>query len=271
MQLANLRSAIFAALSTSKVPTEEPPTVGFRLRNAYPHASGAFTQGLYYDSSSDTLIESTGLYGESSVRRVKLDNGRVLQHEPLPREWFGEGLTVHRGKCVQLLWKEGKGLVRDPETFELRSTFSLPRGCSEGWGLTHDGGDELYLSDGSHRLYVLDADSFDLRRTVEVRAGGLALGGLNELQWIRGELWANIWRADRLAVIDPQSGVVRRFVDLGSLLTPAQRRRLGEEGGGEFCLNGIAHDPNNDRLFVTGKCWPNLYEIEVDPQCMIDW
>ena len=154
--LTNFRATLLSALSaplelTARlVPLEiNPPTCSARVIAAYPHDSAAFTQGLCWDADTGTLLESTGLYGGSSVRRVELRSGRVLQREALPQTQFGEGLTLHNGRCVQLLWHGGKGLVRDPHTFKVQQQFELPAGCDEGWGLTHDGGEQLFLSDGS--------------------------------------------------------------------------------------------------------------------------
>lgn len=255
--LANFGAKLISALSI----TADPPTHTMRVLNTFPHDGSAFTQGLCFDTASGTLLESTGLYGGSSVRRVELHNGRVLQLESLPRNQFGEGLTLHRGRCVQLLWHGGKGLVRDPSTFAVRHQFDLPAGVDQGWGLTHDNGDELFLSDGSPFIYVLDAATFALRRRLSVRVGSRPLRNINELQYIRGELWANLWGADRLAVIDAASGRVRRYVDCTALMSPAERRQLSDPN--EHVLNGIAHDPVRDRLFVTGKCWPRLFQISV--------
>ena len=314
--LANFGAKLISALSI----TADPPTHTMRVLNTFPHDGSAFTQGLCFDTASGTLLESTGLYGGSSVRRVELHNGRVLQLESLPRNQFGEGLTLHRGRCVQLLWHGGKGLVRDPSTFAVRHQFDLPAGVDQGWGLTHDNGDELFLSDGSPFIYVLDAATFALRRRLSVRVGSRPLRNINELQYIRGELWANLWGADRLAVIDAASGRVRRYVDCTALMSPAVRTACWEHRGSgigppvrwgrapchwrlrlpvctpwsasrppvsgcgppppaspasrhqerrqlsdpnEHVLNGIAHDPVRDRLFVTGKCWPRLFQISV--------
>ena len=258
----NFGVKLISALSVSRpTTTERPPTYTTRVLDSFPHDPAAFTQGLCFDAASGTLLESTGLYGGSSVRRVELRSGRVLQRQALPRDQFGEGLTLHRGRCVQLLWHGGKGLVRDPSTFAVRQQFDLPEGCKQGWGLTHDEGDELYLSDGSANIYVLDAATFALRRRLAVRAGSRPLRSINELQYIRGELWANLWGDDHLAVIDPSSGRVRRYVDCSSLLSPQERQELRDPN--EHVLNGIAHDPLQDRLFVTGKCWPRMYQISV--------
>lgn len=239
-------------------PSKTPPTYGFSLLKAFPHDPSAFTQGLYFEPSG-TLIESTGLYGASSIRRVDIETGRVLQCEELPREWFGEGLTVHGDTCFQLLWREGLILERDAQSFALRGTRPLPRGIREGWGATADGEGNIYVSDGTSTLHVLSADSLEVIRVVTVTAGRRELWYVNELQWVRGVLWANVYHDDRLAAIDPSSGEVRCFVDLEPILSKQERRQCDVED----VLNGIAYDEHTNRFFVTGKCWPKLYEIEV--------
>jgi len=205
------------------------------------------------------------MYGQSSCRRVDIKTGRVLQLEHLDNRLFGEGITVHGDTCVQLLWREGLCLLRDAATLELRETVPLPRGMREGWGLTSDGAGTLYASDGSSTLFELDGTSLSVKRTVRVRvpndvddSSGRELAYINDLQWVDGVIWANIWRQDRLVAIDPRSGEVRGFVDLSNLLTADERMRLGYEE----VLNGIAHDPENDCMYVTGKNWPKLFKIE---------
>ena len=243
-------------------PPSDVPTYGFNLLQSFPHDPLAFTQGLYFEPSG-TLIESTGLYGgRSSVRRVELETGRVLQSETLPDHWFGEGLTVHGDTAIQLLWQNRLILQRDAESFELLRTLPLPDGIREGWGATTDGEGLLYVSDGTSMLHVLSPETLQPLRSVPVTAGGRPLRYLNELQWVRGEIWANIFYDDRLAVIDPVSGRVRCFIDLEPILSREERRRYNSEE----VLNGMAYDEQSDRFFVTGKCWHKLYEIEVlDP------
>jgi glutaminyl-peptide cyclotransferase len=253
---------LFAALALGffRLPQKSswPPTYSFNVLKSFPHDPSAFTQGLYFEPGG-TLIESTGLYGSSSIRRVDIETGQVQQIERLPHDWFGEGLTVFGDKCVQLLWREGLMILRDPQSFEIRRTLPLPRGIREGWGATTDGAGSIYVSDGTSSLHVLSADTLEVVRTVKVRAGGRELRYVNELQWVRGEVWANIYGDDRLAAIDPQSGEVRCFVDLEPILSPEERWRCHAEA----VLNGLAYDAEQDRLFVTGKLWPKLYEIEV--------
>jgi glutaminyl-peptide cyclotransferase len=257
--------ATLSSLAASFVPREQPPTYRHRVRATFSHDPSAFTQGLYYEAGRDTLLESTGLYGASSARRVDLRSGRVLEYHALPDEWFGEGLAVATGgMALQLLWREGVCLVRDAKTLALRRTLPMPAGMREGWGLTSDDRGTLYASDGTSTIHVLggnlEGDAIEVKRTVEVTAAGRPLADINDMQWIHGELWANLFRQDRLAVIDPLSGAVRCFVDLSGLLGREDRQQLGYEE----VLNGIAHDARGDRLFVTGKCWPKLFEIEVE-------
>lgn len=236
-----------------------------RVLESYPHDADAFTQGLHLEEDG-TLIESTGLYGESTVRRVDVESGRLLHCERLPGAWFGEGVTVQAGRCIQLLWREGLLLVRDARTLKLRDTVALPSGISEGWGITGDGAGSLFVSDGSDILHELDAHSFRVNRRIAVHAAGRPLPNLNELQWVRGEVWANLWHEDRLAVIEPRSGAVRCFVDLRGLLTAEERRSLGRTPAlqQEAVLNGLAYDEPTGRLLVTGKLWPRLFAIATE-------
>lgn len=238
----------------------EPPTLGFRLLDTFPHDTSSFTQGLHYEPETDTLLESTGMYGLSSAKRVHYENGRVVHEEPLQDDWFGEGIAVGRGgKCLQLLWREGLCLLRDATTLQLLSKHKMPRSMREGWGLTHDGQGHYYASDGTPTLHVLDDETLDVVRTITVRAGRRMLDNVNDLQWVRGELWANLWREDRICAIDPQTGNVRCFVDLEGLLSPAERKFLGYEE----VLNGLAWDDERESFFVTGKNWPRLFRIQV--------
>mmetsp|Transcript_9628 Transcript_9628/g.29324 ORF Transcript_9628/g.29324 Transcript_9628/m.29324 type:complete len:280 (-) Transcript_9628:2395-3234(-) len=243
-----------------------PPTYSADVVNSFPHDTGAFTQGLQLDPNGATLIESTGLYGESTVRRVELASGRVLQCEHLPSSWFGEGIAVQAGRCIQLLWREGIILVRDPSSLKLRDTVPLPSGIAEGWGITGDGQQSLFVSDGSSTLHELDDRTFNVKRRLRVRAGPRELPALNDLQWVNGEIWANLWHEEKLAVINPADGSVRCFVDLRRLLKPEERRQLGGSPAmrAEAVLNGLAYDPQASRLFVTGKCWPRIFEIDTD-------
>jgi glutamine cyclotransferase len=222
----------------------------FKVVAAYPHDPAAFTQGLAIDAG--TLYEGTGQYGASSLRRVDLATGRVEKMRPLNPRYFGEGIAVLDGRIYQLTWQEQVGIVYDAATFEVLRTFSY---AGEGWGLTHDG-THLILSDGTAVLRFYDPESFAVVRTVEAREGGRAIARLNELEYVNGEIWANIWYEDRIVRISPADGTVLGWIDLSSLYSRAAR-------GPEAVLNGIAYDADSARLFVTGKNWPTLFEIKV--------
>lgn len=229
-----------------------PAPDGYQIVHAYPHDPKAFTQGLVYVDGH--LYESTGLNGRSSLRMVELSTGRVLQHHELPAEYFGEGLTNWGASLVQLTWKAGTALVYDRFSFALQRTQHY---SGEGWGLTQDG-KSLILSDGSPVLRFLDPRSFrEIRRLAVVDENGHPVLDLNELEFVRGEIYANVWHTDRIARISPRSGRVLGWIDLSGLLDKSQ---LSDP---EAVLNGIAYDSRFDRLFVTGKLWPKLFEIRV--------
>lgn len=252
--------AFFTVRSTASVPRSAPPMYEGRVLETYSHDPAAFTQGLHYDPGSNTLLESTGMYGRSSIRRVQPESGRVIQQKNLPRSVFGEGCAVCDGTLFQLSWREGICMLRDPESFKFQRTLPLPDEMQEGWGLTADeASGKLYASDGSSAIFVLDGQTLLVERAIQVRAGGKLLRRINDLQWVRGEIWANVWYTDMLAVINPETGNVRCFVDLSQLLTSKERSRLKPD----YCLNGIAWDDAGERLFVTGKCWNKLMQIEV--------
>lgn len=226
------------------------PVDGYRVLHRYPHDPSAFTEGLFYRDGM--LYESTGQYGASTLRRVDLDSGRVLQRLHLPQDWFGEGIVADGTRLVQLSWRRGEGIVYDLASLQPLARFSYP---GEGWALTGDG-THLYMSDGSSTLRVLDPATLRQVGRLPVRAGGVPVPNLNELEWVRGEIYANVWQSDRIARIDPASGRVLGWIDLSGLL---DIRALPDPQ--DDVLNGIAYDPAHDRLFVTGKCWPWVFEI----------
>jgi glutaminyl-peptide cyclotransferase len=224
----------------------------YRVIAEYPHDPQAFTQGLVLEGG--VLFESTGLYGESSLRRVDLETGAVLQRHDLAPEYFGEGITTHGGRIIQLTWRARTGFVYDRESLALEREFSYE---TEGWGLTDDG-TRLIMTDGTAWLRFLDAYSFRPLSRVLVTWRGEPVDRLNELEFIEGHVFANVWLTDRIAVIDPDDGRVVAWIDLSGLLPPADRAQAD-------VLNGIALDREGGRLLVTGKLWPWLYEIELVP------
>lgn len=228
------------------------PVLGHRVVTSYPHDPRAFTQGLLYRDGA--LYESTGLYGESTLRRVELETGKVLQQIPVPKQYFAEGLALVGDALVQLTWQEHTGLVYDRRTFEQRRTFTYK---TEGWGIDHDEQGGLVMSDGSDQLFFLDPKTFAVVRTLDVRDAGRPVPNLNELEWIEGEIWANVWMTDRLVRINPATGVVNSWVNLDALWPRAQRPPTAD------VFNGIAYDRERRRIFVTGKNWPRLYHITV--------
>jgi glutaminyl-peptide cyclotransferase len=238
--------------ATSAVPARD--TSGYEIIKTYPHDGTAFTQGLIYVDG--TLYESTGLNGQSSIRKVDLATGKVLQKQSVDPAHFAEGLTEWDGKLLQLTWQSGIGFIYDRATLRLKGTFTY---SGEGWGLTHDG-NRLILSDGSANLRFLNPDSFREIGRVVVRDHGTPVQDLNELEFVRGEVYANVWHTNRIARISPATGEVLGWIDLTGLIS---RRLLPHS---EAVLNGIAYDSANDRLFVTGKLWPRLFEIRVSPK-----
>lgn len=251
---AGASAAPIRAGATAEARAEEGREVrvlGYRVVAEYPHDPGAFTQGLFF--SDNVLYESTGLYGESSLRRVELETGRVLARRNLMASLFGEGAALGGGRIVQLTWRSGIGFVYDADSLALLGEF---RYSGEGWGLTFDG-ERFVMSDGTDTLRFLDAGTLRETGRLAVTADGAPVPNLNELEWIEGEIWANLWTEDRIARIRPEDGVVSSFVDLGGILDPA--RRLPDSD----VLNGIAWDREGGRIFVTGKKWPALFEIEV--------
>ena len=223
----------------------------FTILNVFPHDVNAFTQGLVFENG--TLYESTGLYNYSSLRYVELETGKVLRLYSLPSQFFGEGLTIVDNRIIQLTWKSNKGFIYDKKTFDLLQVFDYP---TEGWGITYNG-TRLIMSDGTAILYFLDPETFTVTDQVEVYdTGPVTL--LNELEFIHGKVYANIWKEDRIAIINPQTGQVTGWIDLTGLIDL-------EDYDPKNVLNGIAYDKVEDRLFVTGKRWPHLFEIDLIP------
>jgi glutamine cyclotransferase len=239
----------------ARTSAQSTPTASFRVVQVYPHDPNAFTQGLVYVDGR--LYESTGRNGRSSIRMVDLQTGRVLQKYDLPQEYFGEGLTDWGSSLIQLTWTSGIAFVYDRFSFAPQREF---RYKGEGWGLTHDAS-SLIMSDGSSVLRFLDPESFRQTRRISVRENnGHAVEQLNELEYVRGEIYANIWYSDKIARISPRSGNVLGWIDLTGLI---EKRELSNSGA---VLNGIAYDSAGDRLFVTGKLWPKLFEIKAVPR-----
>lgn len=228
----------------------KPANYTYEVVNVYPHDRNAFTQGLVIEEG--VLYEGTGLWGGSTLRRVDLETGNVMQMHALSSEFFGEGITVFGDRIIQLTWQNQKGFVYDKHSFDLLQEFSYP---TEGWGITDDG-TKLIMSDGTATLYFLDAETFEKVGQVEVRNGTASVTNLNELEYINGEVYANIWLTDKIAVINPQTGQVTGWIDLTGIYTQ-------ENSNPDNVLNGIAYDAEGERLFVTGKRWSQLFEIEV--------
>ncbi len=227
------------------------PIYSYSIVNAYPHDPDAFTQGLVFEDG--VLYEGTGLLGRSTLRRVELETGAILQIRELPGQFFGEGITIYGNEIIQLTWQSNVGFVYDKSSFELLQEFNY---STEGWGITHDG-KRLIMSDGTSTLHLLDPQTFEEIGQLEVFDNDGPVTRLNELEYIQGEIYANVWQTDRIARISPDTGRVIGWVDLGGLLTAEDRSEPVD------VLNGIAYDTEADRLFVTGKLWPKLFEIEV--------
>lgn len=222
----------------------------YRVVATYPHDTGAFTQGLEYVDGR--FYEGTGLNGQSSIRLVTPATGAVVKKQPVDYMYFGEGITVFGGKLFELTWQNATAFVYDAKTFQRTGEFHY---SGEGWGLTHDS-KQLIMSDGTPSLRFLDPATFKELGRVYVRDGGRPLAELNELEFIEGEVWANVWRTNLIARINPQTGQVNSFVDMSGLLKPSEEQ-------GVDVLNGIAYDAKGKRIFVTGKKWPKLFEIQV--------
>jgi glutaminyl-peptide cyclotransferase len=227
------------------------PTFGYQIVDIVPHDTSAFTQGLVFHDGN--LLESTGEEGRSSLRRIELETGKVLKKVDVPSPYFAEGIAVLNGKVYQLTWQHQLGFIYDAQSFERVGDFKYD---GEGWGLTTDG-QSLILSDGSNRIRFLDPASFRVTRTITVLDNKTPVNQLNELEWVQGEIYANVWHDEKIAVINPQTGRVTSWIDLTGLMPE------GELQDPEAVLNGIAYDQTSSRLFVTGKLWPRIIEIKV--------
>lgn len=255
-------TALLAAFSCS--PAGGPPPVGpaaadllpvysYDVVNTYPHDARAFTQGLVF--ADGVLYESTGQEGESWIRKVEPATGAVLQQADIADEYFGEGMVIRGDDIVTLTWRHQKGFIFDRATFALKGEWTY---AGEGWGLTSDD-TTIYMSDGTAAIRKLDPATLTETGRIDVKMNGRPVDKLNELEFVKGEIWANVFETDRIARIDPATGVVKGLIYLGGLLKPEERRNTD-------VLNGIAYDAAGDRIFVTGKYWPKLFEIRIkDP------
>jgi glutaminyl-peptide cyclotransferase len=242
---------LLAALVTGAAQT---PEYGYQVIHAYPHDPNAFTQGLEFRAGF--LYEGTGLKGRSSLRKVQLETGKVLQQIDIDPQYFGEGITVLNQQIVELTWQSETGFVYEQPSFRRLRTFNYP---GEGWGLANDG-QNIYMSDGTAQIRVWDPITLQEKRRITAHDHGQPVLNLNELEWVRGELYANIWQKDVIARISPVDGRVLGWIDLTGILNSVDRT------GQEDVLNGIAYDVLGNRLFVTGKLWPKLFEIKVVPK-----
>ncbi|MDB6121665.1 MAG: glutamine cyclotransferase [Pedosphaera sp.] len=235
----------------AQATSTETPKYSFEVINTFSHDTNAFTQGLIFLNGA--LLESTGLNGQSTLRKVDLKTGAVLKQVEVPPQYFAEGMTVLNGKIFQVTWQNHEGFVYDLETFQLERQFLYD---GEGWGLTTDG-ESLILSDGTDQIRFLDPITMKVRRTIKVYDHDHPFNRLNELEYVKGEIYANIWGANFIVRIDPATGKVLGVINFTGLLAPQDYRP------GTDVLNGIAYDAAGDRLFVTGKRWPKLFEVRL--------
>ncbi len=235
-----------------------PAVLEYEIVKTWPHDRGAFTQGLIYRDGF--FYESTGLNGRSSLRKVTLETGEVVQHETVANEYFAEGLTDWKGRLIQITWQSKVGFTYDLKTFKPIAQFNY---TGEGWGITHDA-KRLLMSDGTSTLRFLDPESFKQTGTLDVTYQGKPLANLNELEFVRGRIFANVWQSNSIVVIDPANGRVTAQIDLPGLLSSEDRV------SGVDVLNGIAYDAKHDRLFVTGKLWPKLFELKLKSTDLLD-
>jgi len=251
LPLASALAVVAAFAAGFAAATEQTPVYGYKIIHVYPHDRNAFTQGLEYRGGF--LYEGTGLNAKSSLRKVDLESGKVLQEIRLDSKYFGEGITSMDQQIFELTWESHRGFVYDRSTFRLIRSFDYP---GEGWGLTNDGR-QIYMSDGTAQIRLWNPLTLQEIRRITVHEGQHPIDQLNELEYVHGEIYANVWQTDRIARIAPADGHVTGWIDLSGLLTAAD---LAE---GADVLNGIAYDSLGDRLFVTGKLWPKLFEIQL--------
>jgi glutaminyl-peptide cyclotransferase len=244
---------VLACAPTTEAQRRPAPVQSYKVIATFPHDTTSFTQGLVF-AADGQLYESTGLQGESTLRRVEITTGKTLQRIDVPSQYFAEGLAMVGDELLQLTWQHKIGFVYDRHTFKQKRTFSYK---TEGWGIAYDGTSSLVMSDGSDTLTFLDPKSFAFTRTLRVMDAGRPVSNLNELEWIEGELWANIWMTDRIARISPRTGEVNAWIDLSSLYPASQRIPPAD------VMNGIAYDKATRRIYITGKKWPRLYQITV--------
>ena len=252
MRIVLLAAALAAAACGPASEAGDIPEYTYRVIHTYPHDNHAFTQGLLY--LNGFLYEGTGQNAESSIRKVELATGKVLQQHDIPEAYFGEGIVNWKDRLIEITWTTQVGFIYDLATFQLKSQFQYP---GQGWGLTQDG-KRIVMSDGTPQIRFWDPETLAELGRINVTAVGVPVQDLNELEWVKGEIYANIWQTDRIARIDPNNGRVVGWIDCSGLLNPHDR--VGGEGA---VLNGIAYDASTDRLFVTGKLWPKLFEIRL--------
>jgi len=244
---------VIACAAASPEQRKPAPVLGYKVIATFPHDTSSFTQGLIY-AGDGQFYESTGLQGESTLRRVDLTTGKTLQRIDVPGQYFAEGLALVGDELLQLTWQHKLGFVYDRKTFAQKRTFTYQ---TEGWGIAYDGESRLVMSDGTDTLTFLDPKTFASTKPLKVHDAGRSIGNLNELEWVDGEIWANVWMTDRIAKISPNTGEVSAWIDLSTLYPSSQRTPPAD------VLNGIAYDKATRRIFITGKKWPRLYQIAV--------
>lgn len=243
-----------ASVTIRVKPAEAPKPYSYDVVKVYPHDPKAYTQGLIYQNGY--MYEGTGQYGESSIRKIDMKNGNILSVLSIDSQLFGEGITIYQDKIYQITWRSRKGFIYDLKTFTLESTFQYN---SEGWGIT-TAGDHLIMSDGSNKLYHIAPSTFNIIKEVEVYDHNGEVTQLNELEYIDGLVWANVWLTDRIVVIDPETGVVKGELNMPNLLSVADKAQTDDK---DDVLNGIAWNPEKQTFYVTGKRWPKMFEIKV--------
>jgi glutaminyl-peptide cyclotransferase len=236
------------------VHNNQPPKIyTYKITNTYPHDIDGFTQGLEF--YNDTLYESTGLNGKSSIRKLDLKTGKILKKTKLSDTYFGEGLTILNDKIYQLTWRSGDGLIYDVNTFERLKIFNYNE-SKEGWGLCNDG-EKLYKSDGTPKIWTLNAETLEEEGYIQPVTNKTSLTKLNELEWVEGKIYANTWQKDGIVIIEPKTGAVEGLIDFRGLRDKVTKHSKLD------VLNGIAYNPNTKKLYVTGKNWDKLFEVEI--------